>query len=473
MKMRARLTWLASLMVCCAAQANQPNIIYINTDDWGIGKVPCYNMDPASQAIIKTPSLDRLREQGMLFTNAYAGNSVCGPSRCSLLTGRHPGNSAWRANRKTMEAPAWPIKTPMLGEVARQSGYKTAAFGKVSMGGTATPEEITATGWDYWLGFLGHVDCRDYYSATIWENGRKIQLPKNTREVLAGTSLLQKKGTGVVPDGKGTFIEDLYCDKAIEFMATHKDRPFFIYYASTVPHGGRPGGMRVPDLEGYDKLGLTKFEQVYCALLTRHDRNVGRLMDAIKELGIEKNTIIIWTSDNGDENSYYKRTRTFDGNGPFRDVKRSLYEGGIRVPMLAYWPGTIEPNTTSDLQTTQWDLMPTLADAGGQPITEDMDGISIMPTLAGNPEKQAQREYLYFEFYEKATQQSVRMGDWKAYRKGGWEGKLELYDLGKDMGETTNIAGKHPEIVQRMEEIMKKEHSPHPVWNLEKGNKGK
>jgi arylsulfatase A len=468
-----KLTGLSILMICCAVQAGQPNIIYINTDDWGIGKVPCYKMDSASQEIIKAPNLDRLRAQGMLFTNAYAGNAVCGPSRCSLLTGRHPGNSAWRANRATMEAPAWPIKTPMLGEVARQSGYKTAAFGKVSMGGTATPEEITATGWDYWLGFLGHVDCRDYYSSTIWENGTKIQLPKNTPKVLAGTSVKTRKGTGVVSDGKGTFIEDLYCDKAIEFMTTHKDRPFFIYYASTVPHGGRPGGLRVPSLEGYEKMKLTKLEKIYCALLTRHDRNVGRLMDAIKELGIEKNTIIIWTSDNGDENSYYKRTRTFDGNGPFRDVKRSLYEGGIRVPMLAYWPGTIEPNTTSDLQTTQWDLMPTLADAGGQRITKDMDGISIMPTLAGNPEKQAQREYIYFEFYEKATQQSVRMGNWKAYRKGGWAGKLELYDLGKDIGEKTNIAGKHPELVQRMEAIMRKEHSPHPVWNLEKSTQKK
>jgi arylsulfatase A-like enzyme len=189
-------------------------------------------------------------------------------------------------------------------------------------------------------------------------------------------------------------------------------------------------------------------------------------MDAIKELGIEKNTLIIWTSDNGDEDSYYKRTKTFDGNGPFRGVKRSLYEGGIRAPMLAYWPGTINPNTTSDLQTTQWDLMPTVADAGGQPITEDMDGISIMPTLSGNPDKQTQREYIYFEFYERAKQQSVRMGNWKAYRQGGWEGDLELYDLGTDIGETTNIANKHPGIAQRMREIMRKEHSPHPVWNL-------
>jgi arylsulfatase A len=195
-------------------------------------------------------------------------------------------------------------------------------------------------------------------------------LPKNTPKALAGTSLLNRKGTGVVTDGKGTFIEDLYCDKAIEFMTANKDRPFFIYYASTVPHGGRPGGMRVPSLEGYDQMKLTKLEKVYCALLTRHDRNVGRLMDAMKELGIEKKTIIIWTSDNGDEDSYYKRTKTFDGNGPFRGVKRSLYEGGIRAPMLASWPGTIAPNSTSHLQTTQWDLMPTLADAGGQPITK-------------------------------------------------------------------------------------------------------
>jgi len=454
----------------------QPNIIYINTDDWGIGKVPFMKMDGASERIIKTPHLDKLKADGMLFTDAYAGNAVCGPSRCSLISGRHPGNSAWRANRKTMDESLWPPKHPVLGEVARDAGYTTAAFGKISAGGTMTPEQITACGWDYWLGFLGHVDCRDFYAANIWENGKQIPLPANTPEVLKGTSMLGGKGTGVVGEGKGTFIEDLYADKIIEFITDYQKKPFFVYFASTVPHGGPPGGMRVPSIEGYDKVaGLTQREQVYCALLTRHDRNVGRIREAVKKLGLAEDTIILWTSDNGDEDSYYKRTKTFDGNGPFRMKKRSLYEGGIRVPLVAYWPGKIQAGSSSALQTTQWDLVPTVADGGGRPNTEHMDGISILPTLRGEPEKQEGRDYLYFEFYEGGKQQSVRKGDWKAYRKGGWDAPVELYDLSKDIGEEKDLAAKHPEIVQSMKAIMKKEHSAHPVWNLEpvKAKKGK
>lgn len=451
--------------------ANQrpPNIIYINTDDLGIGKVSPLGMDPVSSKIIKMPHLDQLKKDGMVFTEAYAGNAVCGPSRCTLLSGKHPGHAAWRANRKTMPENIWPPDYPLLGTVARDAGYVTAAFGKVSLGGTMTPEQITATGWDYWLGYLGHIDCRCFYNDHIWENGIQKPIPKNAKEKI-GDSL-------PVLGDKGIFIEDLYADKIIDFITTHKDRPFFVYFASTVPHGdsGRIPfyGLWTPSLEDYDQYPeLSQREQLYCALITRHDRNVGRIRAAVEKLGLAENTIIIWTSDNGDENSYYGHTDTFDGNGPFRKKKRSLYEGGIRVPMLAYWKGTIPPGSISLQQTTQVDLMPTLADAGGKSVTDEMDGISIMPTLRGEPEKQTAREYLYFEFYEGGQQQSVRMGDWKAYRKGGWSGTIELYDLSKDIGETTDLAKQHPELIKRMTAIMKKEHEPHPIWNLEeKGNK--
>ncbi|GAA5496854.1 N-acetylgalactosamine-6-O-sulfatase [Rubritalea halochordaticola] len=450
------------------AQTKQPNIIYINTDDWGIGKVPSLEMDPASQSIIKTPNLDKLKADGMTFTNAYAGNAVCGPSRCTLLTGKHPGNAAWRANRKTLPSSVWPIDTPMLGEVARQAGYKTAAFGKLCHGGTSTPEEITATGWDYWMGFLGHIDCRDYYSSYIWENGKKITLPANAPELLKGTSTLEKpEGSGVVGMGKGTFIEELYADKICEFMTENKEEPFFIYFASVVPHGGPPGGMRVPDLLDYkDNPKLTKYEKLYCALLTWHDRSLGKIRAKLDELGIADNTIIIWTSDNGDENSYYRRTKTFDGNGPFRAMKRSLYEGGIRAPMIAVWPDKIKPGSSSELITTQVDVMPTVAEAGGNHVTKEMDGISIFPTLAGEPNKQTNRDYIYFEFYETARQQSVRMGKWKGYRRDGLKGETELYNLDTDIGETKDLAAKHPDIVKKIEEIMAKEHTSHPVWKL-------
>ncbi|WP_289056181.1 arylsulfatase, partial [Carboxylicivirga marina] len=445
----------------------QPNIIFINTDDWGIGKVPCYEMDDASMKIIRTPNIDRLRANGMKFTRAYAGNAVCGPSRNSLLTGKHGGHAVWRANSsKPHPESIWPPKEPMLGQVARNAGYTTAAFGKVSQGGTETPENITACGWDYWLGHLGHIDCRSFYNDHVWENGVKKAIPENAPEKI-------EEHTPVLGE-HGVFIEDLYADRIIEFMSQNKEKPFFIYFASMVPHGDseriKEAGLWTPSLEGYDKTDLNYREQLYAALMTRHDRNVGRIVEALETLGIEKNTIIIWTSDNGDEDSYYLRTKTWDGNGPYRMYKRYLYEGGIRVPLIASWPGTIEPGTTSDQWFTHYDLMPTIAQVGGKPVTAAMDGISLLPTLANQADKQQDREYLYWEFYEVAPQQAVHFGKWKGYRtwdrKTGSGGNIELYDLSKDIGEENDLASQYPEIVKQIDEIMAKEHTPHPKWKL-------
>ena len=447
-----------------ATAADQPNVIYINTDDWGIGKVPPYKLDDASMKIIKTPNLDKLAAGGMKFTRAYAGNAVCGPSRCSLITGKHGGHAAWRANHGGTPVAKWPPAYPMLGEVARKAGYTTAGFGKLSMGGSHKPETITHTGWDYWLGYLGHVDCRSFYNSYIWENGVKIPIPENDRKKI-------REHVPVLGE-HGVFSEDLYTDKIIEFMTKNKEKPFFVYFASTVPHGDAStvpfNGLWTPSVEGYDKLGLTQLEQLYASLMTEHDRNVGRIIEALEKLNLDKKTIVIWTSDNGDEDSYYKRTDTWDGNGPFRKFKRYLYEGGIRVPMIAYWPETIPAGSTTDQWTTQYDLMPTLADAGGLPKSPEMDGISILPTLKNMPEQQADREYLYWEFYERAKQQAVHLDKWKGYRINGLKGKIELYDLSTDIAEENDVASSHPEVVKRIAKIMRDEHETHPNkrWQL-------
>ena len=444
--------------------AEQPNIIYINTDDWGIGKVPSYKLDDASMKIIKTPNIDRLAAQGMTFNRAYAGNAVCGPSRCSLITGKHGGHAPWRANHGGIPVAEWPPSYPMLGEVARQAGYTTAGFGKLSLGGNTKPETITLAGWDYWLGYLGHVDCRSFYNTHIWENGVRKPIPENDRKKIS-------KHVPVLGE-HGVFSDDLYTDKIIDFVTENKEKPFFVYFASTVPHGDAStvpfNGLWTPSLEGYDKLELTKLEQLYAALMTRHDRNVGRIMDMLKQLDLEKKTIVIWTSDNGDEDSYYKRTKTWDGNGPFRLYKRYLYEGGIRVPLIASWPSTIPAGSTTDQWTTQYDLMPTLADAGGQPTTPEMDGISILPTLKNQPAQQKEREFLYWEFYERAKQQAVHLGKWKGYRLNGLNGNIELYDLSTDIAEENDVAADHPDVVKRMAQIMKDEHETHPFkrWQL-------
>ena len=446
------------------ANSSQPNIVYINTDDWGIGKVSPYKFDDASMKIIKTPNLDALAKAGMKFNRAYAGNAVCGPSRCSLLTGKHGGHAAWRANHGGKPVESWPPSYPLLGEVARQAGYTTAGFGKLSMGGMHKPKTITQTGWDYWLGYLGHVDCRSFYGTYIWENGVKKPIPENDRKKL-------KEHLPVLGE-HGVFTEDLYTDKIIEFMTENKEKPFFVYFASCVPHGDASTvpfhGLWTPSLEGYDKTELTERERLYAALMTRHDRNVGRIVAALEKLGLTKNTIVIWTSDNGDEDSYYGRTKTWDGNGPFRKFKRYLYEGGIRVPLIASWPGTIPAGSTTDQWTTQYDLMPTLADAGGMKKTAEMDGISILPTLRNQPEKQTKREHLYWEFYERAKQQAVHLGKWKGYRLNGLKGKVELYDLSTDIAEEKDVAAEFPEVVQRIEKIMVDEHKKHPFkrWQL-------
>ena len=300
------------------ANSSQPNIVYINTDDWGIGKVPPYKFDDASMKIIKTPNLDALAKAGMKFNRAYAGNAVCGPSRCSLLTGKHGGHAAWRANHGGKPVESWPPSYPLLGEVARQAGYTTAGFGKLSMGGMHKPKTITQTGWDYWLGYLGHVDCRSFYGTYIWENGVKKPIPENDRKKL-------KEHLPVLGE-HGVFTEDLYTDKIIEFMTENKEKPFFVYFASCVPHGDASTvpfhGLWTPSLEGYDKTELTERERLYAALMTRHDLNVGRIVAALEKLGLTKNTIVIWTYDIGDEDSYYGRTKTWDGDGPFRKFKR-------------------------------------------------------------------------------------------------------------------------------------------------------
>ncbi|MEP3481949.1 MAG: arylsulfatase [Fuerstiella sp.] len=456
---------LGGLLIPAAnASAGQPNIIYINTDDWGIGKVPPYKLDKINSKGIKTPNLDKLAAGGMKFNRAYAGNAVCGPSRCSLLTGKHGGHAAWRANHGPAPVAEWPPAYPMLGEVARQAGYTTAGFGKLSMGGSAKPETITLTGWDYWLGYLGHVDCRSFYNSYIWENGVRIPIPENAPQKI-------KQHVPVLGE-HGVFSDDLYTDKIIEFISENRDDPFFVYFASTVPHGDASAvpfhGLWTPSLEGYDEMGLTKLEQLYAALMTRHDRNVGRIVDSLERLGLAENTIVIWTSDNGDEDSYYERTKTWDGNGPYRMYKRYLYEGGIRVPMIAYWPGTIPAGTTTSQWTTQYDLMPTLADAGGLPTSSEMDGVSILPTLRNEPEKQVNRDFLYWEFYERAKQQAVHLDNWKGYRLNGLNGKIELYDLSTDIAEERDVADSHPDVVKRMAQIMRDEHEKHPLkkWQL-------
>jgi arylsulfatase A-like enzyme len=455
------LSLLLSAVVLYSCSDRQPNIIYILTDDIGIGKVSCYGMGPD---LLHMPNIDKLAEEGVVFTDAYA-NPVCGPTRASLITGQHSGRCGHRynsGNRKDLYDADWPPPDgTTIGEVAQKAGYKTASFGKLGAGTVVPYEELAVQGWDYSLGWPSHLESHHFFSPDIWENGEKVVIPGNNNDEVQAAFEGQSRKRVVKT---GVYTEFFMTDKMIEFMRLNKKAPFFVFFGTQVAHGGGPG-MSVPDLAGYENMDWTFEEKVYAASITHHDKSVGRILDALKELKIDKKTILIWTSDNGDENSYYGFTDTFEGNGIYRGKKRDLYEGGIRVPTIARWPGHIDPGTTNGLPWVVWDMLPTIADAGGLPEPEWSDGISIFPTLEGRPDKQNEREYLYWEFFSWThnfrPQQAVRMGKWKAYRIDGLEGEMELYDLAADPGEKNNLAGLHPEMVKKMEGIMQKEHVQH------------
>jgi len=437
-----------------AGKRSKPNIILIMADDLGYAGLGCYG-----QKLIQTPNIDKMAEEGMRFTDFYAANTVCVPSRCGLITGLHPGHAAIRDNFKPplenfagyMEdwpKELWPPNVTTLGQVLKKAGYKTAQFGKLEAGIPMPEGKMMEHGWDYWFGFRATGAAFQYYPIELWKNDEKITFEANKAEDV--------RRPGIVGD-KGVYSEDLFVEEILKFIRENQDGPFFIYFPTQVPHGRSPRDgdqIQVPDIGPYADRPWTHLEKLYAAMITRFDDHVGRIIQQLKKLGIDENTIILLTSDNGDENSYYEYTKRFEATGPLRGKKRFLYEGGIRVPMIARWPGKIKPYQTSDLPWAGWDIMATLADLAGVSPPEHTDGISVVPTLLGQPEIQKKREYLYWE-HHMGKQQAVRMGKWKGVRFGGTKEPIELYDLSVDIGETNNVAEDHPEIVERMNAIMK------------------
>jgi len=440
-----------------SAGRRKPNIILINADDLGYAGIGCYG-----QKLIRTPRIDKMASEGMRFTDFYAANTVCVPSRCGLVTGLHPGHAGIRDNflphvdialengggyMKKYPRGVWPPSVTTLGRVLKDAGYQTAQFGKLEAGIPMPPGKMTAHGWDYWIGFRGTGEAFQYYPLSIWKNDRKITFDANKGQDV--------RRPGIVGD-KGVYSEDLFVDDLLRFIREKKDNPFFIYFPTQVPHGRSPRDgdeIQVPDIGPYADRPWTHLEKLYAAMITRFDEHVGRIIDQLQELGLDENTIIFFTSDNGDENSYYKYTDRFHGTGPLRGKKRFLYEGGIRVPMIVRWPGHIRAGQTSDLPWAAWDLMATFADLAGVEAPAHTDGISVVPTLLGRPGRQEPREYLYWEYHQ-GKQQAVRMGRWKGVRFGGTKEPVELYDLSADIGESKNVAAAHPDIVSKIRRTM-------------------
>jgi arylsulfatase A-like enzyme len=414
------LKLLLVLVACLATAANaetkpKPNIIFILADDLGYGEVGCFG-----QKQIQTPSLDKMAREGMRFTQAYAGNTVCAPSRCALMTGKHMGHATVRGNDSNHLG----SNDVTVAKLLKEAGYTTGLIGKWGLGSEKTEGVPTRQGFDYSFGYLNQVHAHDYYTDHLFRNGERVAKDTNA------------------------YSHDLFAEESLEFVRREKDRPFFLYLAFTIPH------MQInpPSEEPYAKeKEWPASERKKAAMITRMDRDIGRLFDLLKELHIDENTIVFFSSDNGPHREQAD-PKFFKSSGPFRGIKRDLYEGGFREPTIVRWPGHVKANKVDDHIWGFWDFLPTACDLAGVSTPEGLDGISIAPTLLRKG-KQKEHEYLYWEFYERGFQQAVRMGDWKAVVKK--DAPFELYNLKRDIQETNNVAATNPKIVASIQNILK------------------
>ena len=448
------------------APARPPNIVFILADDLGYGDI-----GPNGQKRIETPSLDRMAREGMRFTQFYAGSPVCAPSRSVLMTGQHTGHTRVRGNGG---AQLQQLRQGdfTVAELLKAHGYQNGLVGKWGLGEVGMEGNPLRQGFDYHFGYLNQTHAHNYYPESLWRNNQKVPL---RNEVRLSSRHDASIGAGVATK-RVDYSHDLLAADALEFIDRNRDRPFFLYLAMTLPHANNEAedkdanppeyrGMEVPDFGPYATRDWPATAKGLAAMITRMDRDVGRVLDRLHALGIAENTLVIFSSDNGPHREGGNDPDFFDSNGPLRGIKRDLYEGGIRVPTLAWWPGKVAPGSVSDHIGYFGDFMATAAELIGVPTPPSAtDGISILPTLLGRSAQQKAHPYLYWEFYERGSMQAVRMGRWKGVRFPMLTGEIELYDLATDIGEERNIAAQHPEIVQRIRRAMEESHRPAPEW---------
>ena len=444
---REFLATMAGSLAAAQAPASRPNILFILADDLGYGDVGVYG-----QKVVPTPNIDRIAAEGVRFTQAYAGCTVCAPSRCSLMTGLHTGHARIRGNAKVpLEA-----SDVTVAKILKDAGYRTGIVGKWGLGGAYTDGIPNLQGFDDWFGFLDQTYAHTYYPDSLWDNKEERIIQRNL-------------GT------RKQWAQDLFTERALNFLDSSKSSPFFLYLAYTSPHandelGADTGdGMEVPSDEPFTSRPWPQVEKNFASMVTRLDRDVGRVLAQLEKTGQSRNTLVIFTSDNGPHKEGGHNPEFFHSAGPLRGVKRDLYEGGIREPMLARWPGKIKPGSTSDQVWAFWDFLPTAAEIAGTRPPASIDGISMLPALLGQPQKN--HEYLYWEFHERGFSQAVRMGDWKGVRPAS-HAPVELYDLRADLAESHNIAADHPDIVRKVEEIMRTARTDSKDFPVREGRPG-
>lgn len=473
-------------------QVKKPNILLILADDLGYGDLGVYG-----QQKIETPNIDALAQNGMLFTQFYTGSPVCAPSRGILMTGKHSGhayirsNTAWGAHgeagnfTETSYNPELEGELPLpdsaatLGEMLQTVGYTTAFTGKWGIGGPLTAGRPTNQGFDFFYGYLDQAQAHTYYPLYLWKNGKKVWLDNEL--VVPWKTDLPEGADPMDPASYTKFRQEDYSaalifEAAMKFIERNKDNNFFLYYAPTLPHVALQAPKRWVQYyhkkfgpeepytgdEGYFPSRYP--HATYAAMVSYLDEQVGKLVEKLKELGEYKNTLIIFTSDNGPTYNGGTDTPWFNSAGPFKGkrgwAKGFLHEGGIRVPMIVSWPGVIKQDSKTNLLSAIWDIMPTLAEITDATVPENTDGISFLATLKGKENNQREHDYLYWEFPAYGGQQAVRLGKWKGIRFNISEGNMEiaLFNLKKDIKELHDVSDKHPQIVKKMKKIMDREH---------------
>lgn len=454
----------------------KPNIIFILADDLGYGDLGCYG-----QREIQTPCIDKMATEGMQFRNFYAGSTVCAPSRSVLMTGQHMGHTHVRGNAGgNMLVQSLRDQDVTVAEVLQSAGYTTGLCGKWGLG-ESTKKEMQPPGlpnnqgFDFFYGYLSQSHAHNYYPEFLWKN--QEQIPLRNKAVAVGKHDESRLFTKGYSTERVDYSHDLIMKEALNFIKENKDGPFFLYLAVTIPHANNEGtrgtgdGQEIPDYGIYNDRDWSNQDKGQAAMISHLDSGVGQIIELLKSLEIDDNTIVMFTSDNGHHDEGGHNTETFDPNGPLRGMKRDLYEGGIRVPMIARWPGKIKGGEISDHIASFADLMATAGELSNAEIPEETDSISFLPTLMGS-DKQTEHEYLYWEFYEQGSKQAVRAGKWKAVRMPMFTGDIELYNLDDDLGEGNNVAESNPTVVEQMKRYMEDAHQPNPNWKV-RGKKPK
>ncbi|MEN8157297.1 MAG: arylsulfatase [Bacteroidota bacterium] len=451
-----------------SGEAEKPNIIYILADDLGYGDLSCYGQEK-----FDTPNIDRLAKEGIKLTQHYSGSTVCAPSRSTLITGQHTGHTPVRGNREHKPEGQWPLpaSSPSMAKMFNTAGYATGAFGKWGLGYPNSEGDPIARGFDIFYGYNCQRNAHHYYPQYLYHNNDKVILEEN-----AGGE-------------RGLYAPHLIHRQALKFIEDHRDQPFFLYYPNVIPHAElvapeeymeKYRGKFLPE-KSYKGIGFNHPRYIgggygpqpeghaaFAAMINLLDDQVGEILDKLEALGIADNTLVIFTSDNGPHPAAGADPKYFNSNGGLRGIKRDLYEGGIRVPMVARWPGKIEAGTVSDHISAFWDMLPTFAEIVAQPVPGETDGISMLPAMTGEG-VQEQHRYMYWEFHERGGRQAVRMGKWKGVRynvKKHPDGPVELYNLETDPKEQANLAGEHPDIATELTEILMSARTESEVFHF-------